>query len=190
MEYKIRQKTSAPGIYVASLWSLTRGILPILALMGQYNIDRTFTAQITGTPLTPEFNTDLFISWLLSSNIATYIALILSLAFLVVSIGIVFGENWSRLLFLILSAVMVFWNLRAISWGNYSLPFYSLVALGFANWYFRQPKILSFFNAIDISPSIFRTRLRGVALDLLISTILFLILVVYEAIGVAIIISR
>ncbi len=188
MQSKTRRKaltTVSLSIYAACLWSVMRGSLPILALIGRYNIDRTFTAQLMETPLSPGFNLHLFMPWLLRPNPVTYITIVFSLAFLVTSVGILAGKNWARLGFLVLSAIMIVWNLRAISWGRYSLPFYSLAALGFGNWYFRQPKILAFFDATDSSPAIFNAKIRGVTLDLALSLGLFLILLIFEVIGIA-----
>jgi len=182
-------KDDSPGtpisIYFVSLWSFIRAGLPVIALFGQYIINRSYSSQFSGSgiPGLPLTSSHTFLSWLTQPIVINYITLLLSIAFLVTGIGFLFGQNWARLGFLVVSAILVIWNIRVVFSGHYSIPFYSLVALGIGYWYFRQPKVLQFFNAIDNSPALLNKRVLNLSLDLAISLGIFLVLAILEILG-------
>lgn len=170
------------GIYLISLWAILRASIPVLALMGRFTIEETVNTLSTGGTIygNANFDTKSFIAWLLKPNAITYFTLILSIAFLVTSVGLLVGKRWSRLGFLTLSIIMVFWNLRAIAWGRYSLPLYSLVALGIAHWYLRQPRVVQFFNTKANVPDFLQRKILNIPLELAISLGLLAVLGILE----------
>ncbi len=167
------------SVYIIGLWAIVRAATPVFALIGQYNINKTFLPQIGEI----DSNSSSFFSWLLASNQLGLVSIAISIAFLTVGIGLMVKQKWGRLGFLITSAVVFLWNIRAISWGRYSIPLYSLVALGLAYWYFRQPNILRFFEAKDYSPSLLNRKVFNASLDLVISLGILTVLLVLELVG-------
>lgn len=178
MSTKTKRKLIAPtpiSIYFVGLWAMLRATTHVLALIGQYNINALYNG--TGT------NPGSFFSWLLGSNKLGVVTILISLAFVIIGIGLVARKKWGRVGFLIISVIVLLWNLRAITSGRYSTPLYSLVSLGLSYWYFRQPKILQFFGAKDNSPSLLNRKILNAPLDLAISLGLLAALLILEIVG-------
>ena len=167
------------SVYIIGLWAIARAATPIFALIGQYNINKT-VFSITGEPTV---NSSSFFSWLMISNKLGIVSILISLAFLITGIGLIAKKKWGRLGFLMISVIVLLWNFRALTWGRYSIPFYSLVALGLAYWYFRQPNILRFYGVKDYSPSWLNRKIFGVSLDLAIAFGILAVLLVLELTG-------
>ena len=167
------------SIYVVCLWALLRAATPILGLIGQYNINKSFMAASGSIDL----GSSSFFEWLLTTNKLGFITILISLAFIVIGIGLVARKKWGRVGFLIISVIVLLWNLRAITSGRYSTLLYSVVALGLSYWYFRQPKILQFFGAKDNSLSLLNRKIFNATLDLVISLGLLAALLILEIVG-------
>ena len=166
-------------IYLICVWVLFHAIIPLSKLIGQYNINNAFLVQSDAS----SSGSRSFFEWLFTSNDLGIATVLISLAFIISGIGIVTGKNWGRLGFLIISVTVLILSLITVTQGRYSIPLYSLVALGFAYWYFRQPEILHFFGAKDNSPSFLNRKILNAPLDLGISLGIFIILIILEIIG-------
>jgi len=168
-----------PTIYLICLWVFLRAVMPLLGLIGQYNINKSFIDQTGSNNL----GSSSFFEWLFTSNKLGLVTIIISVVFLITGIGIVIGKKWGRSGYLILSLIVLLWNIRAVALGQYYIPLYSFVALGLAYWYFRQPEILRFFGTKDISPAFLNRKILNAPLDLAISLGIFIVLIILEIIS-------
>ena len=153
------------GVYLVTLWSFARAVLPVLLIIGHYRFYQAFGVGnrpiIEGAPLVEWFTfptTLLFVLPLLAQAVV----------FLYLAIGILLGHAWARSGFLWASLVAMTWNLRGIVLpGSWSL--YSLAPLPLATWYFRRPDVVEYFGAEDGTPRWLTRKVGSVPIDLAIA---------------------
>jgi hypothetical protein len=138
------------SIYLVSFWSLIRGLLVALSLYGEFVFLEAALGYGVG-------NLTFFELWALSPGL-TKIGIVFStlqiFAFFIFTIGIIRGDNWSRLGFIIVSIAILIWKTFGVISTGLALGYfehlhqilYNLLGVSIAIWYFDQHHILKYFG--------------------------------------------
>ena len=178
------------SIWLIALWSLARAIAPIVALIGAITLRRTFDPQFSN-PFnypSPAWLSDFLALWSQAASplmkVSIMVSLIAAATFLYAAIGILLGHGWARSAFLIASCGLAAWNLRLVLQSRIGPSLYSLLALFFASWYFRQPTIDAYFGGDGTSRNPLAKGIGRVPFDLGFAILLAIILGATELVGV------
>ncbi len=169
------------SIYLVTLWSLLRAILPPLSIIGQYRI----YYELYGV----DRSQNLITTWLnffspLDKTITLGLAL-QGIVFLLSAIGVFLGLGWGRKTFIWASVLLLVGDLiRGILTARFGFAFYDLISLCLASWYFRQPNVLAYFGVEDDLPHWVRNRVGKLPFDLAIALAAGILVILVEVIGV------
>jgi hypothetical protein len=183
------------SIWLISLWSLTRAVSPILAIIGSMRIQELYLGPSTSptiNPYLPEWIRDLLLFWIngpFRVKVSMVVGLISVIGFLYAAIGIFLGHSWSRTLFFFLSGLLVIWNARLLGQKWFFIPptfnpfLGSSAAIFFASWFFRQKEVDEFFGGDGTTPHILTRRVFNIPLDLGLAVLLAFLFVVFQVVS-------
>ena len=155
-------------VYLGVAWSAIRALLGVAYLTGWARI----TIEFAGEPIANYLG-----SWFI-------ITIVQIVFFFLFAIAILFGWNWGRLGFLIMSFLVAIWTIirGPIGPGTYR-ALYPTAAFFIASWLFNQPKVLEFFNSSDLRPNWLSRDIRGIHFDLAIGVGLLIVGLIVEVVG-------
>jgi hypothetical protein len=181
---QFKLSTRPLSIYVVTLWSLTRAIMPQLTAYGIY-ITAKYAARLE-SGFFANFLTMWVNFWAVYTKLLIIFSVIQTIVFLCLAVGILLGKNWGRVGFLWTSVAVLIWNMRAIIFSlrvPLALPLDSLIALCLAFWYFRRQDVFAYFQAEDRLPEWPRRKIGKLSLDLAIALGVGVFRIFSEAVG-------
>lgn len=175
-----KRATRPFGIYVFCLWSIARAYAIVYDLQGDYLYHRAMQELYGFLPKTDHPSVMQFLLFLRNLGAAEILPFVCALAFVALCIPLLMGKAWSRIGYLLLSAIMVILQFKNVGiWYGFSYPLYSLAVLGISYWYLRQPEILKYFRIEAHIPRWLEFKLLNLPLDFALSFSL-LILMIYQ----------
>jgi hypothetical protein len=111
-----------------------------------------------------------------------YMSIIFGVLFILLAIGLFIGKDWGRKGFIVVSSIIVFWN---VAFSIYHLKFFYLIYstsfLLIAIWILRRKRILEYFHVTDDTPKLLQRNIGKIPVDLGLGITILFIQLIFES---------